>query len=118
MAVYYKFNLTTRILGLLESFQIMCLASDLDNTGSMKIGGIVRFPKKEKTSISIKIFINHFTAVLFFRKTKKSNFQESIYYHLGFMPGIIFKETTYRFYVAIMLIMSLSMILFETWNDA
>ena len=62
--------------------------------------------------------INHFTAVLFFRKTKKSNFQESIYYRLGFMSGIIFKETTYRFYVAIMLIMSLSMILFETWNDA
>ena len=62
--------------------------------------------------------INHFTAVLFFRKTKKSNFQESIYYHLGFMSGIIFKETTYRFYIDIMLIMSLSMILFETWNDA
>ena len=61
---------------------------------------------------------NHFTAVLFFRKTKKSNFQESIFYHLGFMSRIIFKETTYRFYVAIMLIMSLSMILFETWNDA
>ena len=64
------------------------------------------------------LFLNHFTAVLFFRKTKKSNFQESIYYHLGFMSGIIFKETTYRFYVAIMLRMSLSMILFETWNDA
>ena len=65
----------------------------------------------------VHLTINHFTAVLFFRKTKKSNFQESIYYHLGFMSGIIFKETTYRFYVAIMLIMSLSMILFETWND-
>ena len=45
MAIYFKFNLTTRILELLESFQIMCLVSDLDNTESMKIGGHIQISK-------------------------------------------------------------------------
>ena len=45
MTVYYKFNLTTRILELLESFQFMCLVSDLNQ---WKLEGIFRFPKKRE----------------------------------------------------------------------